>query len=26
VQTAVLVLSLLYVAAGTYNPFIYFRF
>ena len=26
VQTAVFVLSLLYVAAGTYNPFIYFRF
>jgi alginate O-acetyltransferase complex protein AlgI len=26
VQIAVLVLSLLYVAAGTYNPFIYFRF
>jgi len=25
-QTAVFVLSLLYVAAGTYNPFIYFRF
>jgi alginate O-acetyltransferase complex protein AlgI len=26
VQTAVFVLSLLYVSAGTYNPFIYFRF
>jgi len=26
VQAAVLALSLLYVAAGTYNPFIYFRF
>ena len=26
VQFAVLALSLLYVAAGTYNPFIYFRF
>jgi len=25
-QAAVLALSLLYVAAGTYNPFIYFRF
>ena len=25
-QIAVLALSLLYVAAGTYNPFIYFRF
>ena len=25
-QTAVFKLSLLYVAAGTYNPFIYFRF
>jgi len=26
VQLAVLALALLYVAAGTYNPFIYFRF
>jgi alginate O-acetyltransferase complex protein AlgI len=25
-QMAVLALALLYVAAGTYNPFIYFRF